>query len=384
MDTPVTRDDRSMTEEEILRLPVVKAIQPFSDERHLPSEPGTLGYIESPSKPDISLEVEQLPAMPGAGIEGLTWKIKLSSQSGSLRKGLPGVRAHRLSAEEIIQGAASYDDKVGNVQLGTEPFRPSSLDVQPIPRIIPLPARPLRPLRSSSPDFLQDVLLRMMGNQLADTSYPWSTIGKIWVGSTSDWQTRWTGTGVLVGPNFLLTAGHVAPWFLGPWFMRFVPAYNDGNMPYGESYVSDFFGYNSRGDVTGQDYVICRLYNPLGNTTGWLGSQSWGNDEPYEEGSWISAGYPGSFFNAERPGVQYFIKIVDIDNEGEGRELETERFANPGWSGGPLFGWIGGQPKVIGVESGEETDFLQPRYNVFAGGKPMVDLIKHGWAIWQP
>jgi hypothetical protein len=227
-------------------------------------------------------------------------------------------------------------------------------------------------------------------DRLLEATYPWSTIGKFWVGTTTGgWQFRWNATGVLIGPNLVLTAGHALPWSLLPnWYMRFVPAYHNGEMPFGQSYVSEFRGFNPRGDVTGKDYGVCRLYTPLGASepgrrgAGWMGTQSWGSDDRYYEGSWITAGYPGSFFNGEHPGVEYFLKVEDVDHDGSGRELETRQFANPGWSGGPLFGWVNGDPKVIGIESGEERDFLQPTWNVFAGGSPMVDLVKYGLANW--
>jgi hypothetical protein len=73
--------------------------------------------------------------------------------------------------------------------------------------------------------------------------YLYNTIGKIFAGANLNFASPlWTGTGVLVGPDLLLTASHTVPWGQPGWWMRFVPAYEFGNEPYGSSYVSDARG----------------------------------------------------------------------------------------------------------------------------------------------
>jgi len=220
-----------------------------------------------------------------------------------------------------------------------------------------------------------------------ETAVPWRTIGKVFVGKNLNFSAPiWTGSGVLVGRNLLLTAGHVAPWGLNGWWMRFVPAFKNGLEPFGSSYVETYRGYHQDGEVNGRDYVICKLFTPLGNTVGWMGSQSFGNDNRYYNGSWISVGYPAE--PGTNPGANYMIvqqpvKIVDVDDEGsDGKELESDLYALGGWSGGPLWANIGGQNKVIGVMSGDETDFLQPRHTTSAGGIAMVRLVQWGWSNW--
>ena len=44
-------------------------------------------------------------------------------------------------------------------------------------------------------------------------------------------------------------------------------------------------------------------------------------------------------------------------------------FTDHGWSGGPLWGFIDGGPRVIGVASGREKDGFDPTRSVFAGGQ---------------
>ena len=59
--------------------------------------------------------------------------------------------------------------------------------------------------------------------ELFDRSYPFSTIGQVFVGTEprvtdGDWYRFVTssGTGAMVGRNLMVTASHVAPWGLGP------------------------------------------------------------------------------------------------------------------------------------------------------------------------
>jgi len=215
--------------------------------------------------------------------------------------------------------------------------------------------------------------------------FPWRTIGKVIVGQGE--KGLWSGSGVLVGKNLILTASHVAPWGKPDAWMRFIPAFNSGATPFGSSYIERYYGYRRDGDVFGLDYVICKLSTPLGASTGWMGSQSFGSDSDYYNGVWTSVGYPAEPANPEAKFmiVEENVKIIDIDDEGsEGKELETHVFSLGGWSGGPLWAFFGpNDPRVIGILSGRETDFLQPRHTVSAGGIAMVKLVKYGIANWS-
>jgi hypothetical protein len=48
---------------------------------------------------------------------------------------------------------------------------------------------------------------------------------------------------------------------------------------------------------------------------------------------------PGTPTRLNAPIVQLFAAIDDVDDDGDGRELETHPFTSDGWSGGPLFFW---------------------------------------------
>ena len=216
--------------------------------------------------------------------------------------------------------------------------------------------------------------------------FPWRTIGKVIIGQGSITNVLGTYSGVLVGKNLMLTAGHVIPWGNSNAWIRFIPALNNGDAPFGSSFVENVHGYH-QDEVNGLDYAICKLSTPLGNTTGWMGVQSYGNDSGYYNGVWTSVGYPIESVNpdAQFMLVEEDVRILDVDDEGsEGKELETHLYSLRGWAGGPLWAFLGpNDPRVIGVLSGEEVDLLQPRHTVSAGGLAMVKLVRYGKANWS-
>ena len=167
--------------------------------------------------------------------------------------------------------------------------------------------------------------------------------------------------------------------------MEFVPALRQGDpnpRPFGSSFVAQYRGYNRPSDVFGYDYVVCQLYNPLGRALGWMGSQSWGDEDEYERRDYISSGYPATF--GGRPAVQFSVGIRDLDNDNPGKELETVEYTTGGWSGGPLWFFAGQNPTIVGVLSGAETDVFDPRRDVYAGYTAMIDLVRFGLDNWRP
>ena len=168
--------------------------------------------------------------------------------------------------------------------------------------------------------------------------------------------------------------------------MRFVPAFNNGVEPFGSSYVKEWHGIKNAEKVDGLDYVICVLYTPLGKTLGWMGAQAYGNDNDYKGRKWISVGYPANSFNAQVPMVEPSLSVDDVDGDHDGKKLESNYlYSSPGWSGGPLWNFLGAggksDPKVVGVMSGFEDSkflFFGEEDDVNAGGTNMVNLVKWG------
>jgi V8-like Glu-specific endopeptidase len=279
----------------------------------------------------------------------------------------------RLSPQARDSGCVSFEElsRISKKMRERSAFRPAWLDVMVAPRI-----RPHR-LNRSFPGELHTLV-----SESTATEWPWTAIGKLFVTRRDGSVT--VGSGVLVGPNLLLTASHAMPWGTDDSSIRFSPCYRNGDDPrFGSAYVESWRGVVNTDSVTGLDYVICKLNWRIGERTGWLGSE-WNSDEDfYYDNSWISVGYPLSQPNGgERPSIEIPIGVRDIDNDGNGLEIETHLFAYGGWSGGPLWAWRDGEPRVVGIESGYEKDFLDPTRTVFAGGEHMVNLVKYGWANW--
>lgn len=158
--------------------------------------------------------------------------------------------------------------------------------------------------------------------------------------------------------------------------------------PFGGSFVEQFNGVQIDDDVTGRDVVICKTYRPLGDLTGWLGRWRWFSDDEYRNWPYTSVGYPGNPYQGQRPVIQAFCAIDDVDSDGDGLELETHPFTSDGWSGGPLFFWRNGAPLVVGVCAGREEEvdlweFFTKTHSVFSGGPRLLDLIAFGEANWS-
>lgn len=316
----------------------------------------------------------------GKGAKGY-WKASFELPSPDSAH-LPGNSAAREKPEKICSEV--------NLRVGFAGHRPGWIDASYYPRQLPglgrpassrrINGRPVRPLYVFGSD---DRLTYL------DSSWPWGLVGKVFTSG------GWVGSGALIGPRLVATAGHVVPWGSGPWWMRFVPAYYDGNSLHGagvESYVSDARGYDTGGDVTGYDWAVLRLYQPLGSWLGYFGyngySSSW-EGTPY----WTVLGYPGAVASGQRPSYQNGVSTFDDDSDSNGgRELETKADMTPGNSGGPMFGWWSGDPRLVGVVSGEEEDWSPgfwpwdwadvERGNVVAGGSGFTNLMAWGRTNW--
>jgi V8-like Glu-specific endopeptidase len=304
------------------------------------------------------------------------WRVDLPVEPGQA----PGVLPGRTRERERPQSIAAAVDR----DVGFNGYRPAWQHALPTPRPLPgrgepaemrrINGRPARPLYVFGPDDRQ---------AYGDTAWPWGVVGKIYTSG------GWSGSGALIGPRIVMTAGHVVPWGGGDWWMRFIPAYYDGGSLHGagvESYVSDAKGFDVSGDVTGFDWAVLRLYEPLGDLLGYFGyngySEDW-DDDPY----WTVLGYPGAVAGGQRPSWQGSVSVFDVDSDSNGgSELETRADMTPGNSGGPMFGWWGSDPRLVGVVSGEETDWIFPAGsemgNVVAGGAGFTNLAAWGRTNW--
>lgn len=305
------------------------------------------------------------------------WKV--SVPVGDKKVGArPGLTVERHPASKYLKELKK--------EVSFKSHRPEWMDALPMPRI-KVEKTSLRRFNGTRTEPLW--VYDNARYAFEDDSWPWGLVGRIF---NSD---GYSGTGTLVGDRLVITAGHMVPWksvAAGNWWMLFVPAYFNGTSLFGagvQSYVSDARGYNTNGNVTGYDWAVLRLYEPLGVSLGYMGYNSYSgdwNNLPV----WSNIGYPGDIDNAEEPSFQQGFTINDTDGDSDGgEELETENCdLNHGNSGGPCFAWWnnGTDPRIVGVVSGQETEYKFPfstrNDNVFSSGDGFVNLCAWGRSNW--
>lgn len=312
-----------------------------------------------------------------------TWKIDIpvDNQFQNLGTALPGISAER----EKVEVLRSQTDP--NASFNSH--RPAWVDGTFAPKIMTQPH--FRKMKRFNNKSVDPLYVFGADNRWAfrDSSWPWGLVGRVFTSG------GWSGSAVLIGDRLIATAGHIVPWGDDSWWMRFVPAYYDGSSLHGagvESYVSNAKGYDVDGDVTGYDWAVCRLYEPLGSYLGYFGYNGYSNnweDDPY----WSIIGYPGAIAGAQRPSFQGSVTSDDTDGDSNGGlEIETKADLTPGNSGGPMFGWWNGDPRVIGVVSGQEEEW-HPGFwpwewghteltNVVAGGSGFTNMMAWGRTNW--
>ena len=87
------------------------------------------------------------------------------------------------------------------------------------------------------PNFGSGLLALYRSELLVGNDYPYSTMGKVFTHGGSGFNLIDQGSGVMVGPNIVLTSAHLVPWEIDPWGMYFVPAFRAGTEPFGGSWV---------------------------------------------------------------------------------------------------------------------------------------------------
>ena len=218
--------------------------------------------------------------------------------------------------------------------------------------------------------------------------YPWCTVGRVRSGYMPNFDVAiHNGTGVLVGANLMLTASHLAPWAHGPegWWMEFTPAFNAQHpvpVPFGRSFVDSYRRSStlSDGSPGGTDYVICKLYDPLGKgSAGWARAATVTRTGPRQaiRHRRLPLRLPGG------PIVDFDIYIKDIDGDGSGLELEV--LYAKAFGGGLVrraamelaSRWIG--CRVYGIKSGWEwMDRSTRRAGCLQVAAIMVELVMYG------
>ncbi|MDR2977512.1 MAG: trypsin-like serine protease [Streptococcaceae bacterium] len=175
------------------------------------------------------------------------------------------------------------------------------------------------------------------------TTYPYSAV--VMTRTTFPDGYVASGSGALISPNSVLTAGHnVYDKYHGGWATSIIsyPGYNAGATPFGGIYGTNFYSvngwvgsadsdtknsYNSRYDIG-----IIRLASNIGRHTGFFGV-SWGAADLNQ--TFTLTGYPGTVSQSNVLGQMFSAsgKVTSQDTNSLYYQIDM----TPGDSGGPLY-----------------------------------------------
>jgi V8-like Glu-specific endopeptidase len=324
---------------------------------------------------------------------------------------LPAEFSTTLVAEHTVNLAdEDVADEPGQCEPG-DSYRPPWVDTvfRPKPPLEPVK----RNLRAADGGIVRPLVdERIFGlddrKVFVPKGFPWHCIGKLSILNKSGEKVS-GGTATLVGRRTIVTAAHIMPSDRSSFSSaRFVAGKFGGSTLSRRSVLGDdaasyvtrvrgFFAHE-----VGNDIMIMRLSEPLGDWFGYLGFAVY--DDNWEDmPRWTHVGYPGglSTFPFKEGGVypyrQEQIAVYD-DDSGPNDSLELQHYgdAGKGDSGGPLLGWFGmpelGLPykvMIVGVMSGNYQNpggFLglgSYDHNVHAGGNALTRLCRYGRNNWD-
>lgn len=203
------------------------------------------------------------------------------------------------------------------------------------------------------------------------TAYPWRCVGRVE-------RPLGFGSGVMIGPRHLLTCSHIIDWQPNntTGWIKFTPMYYNGSAPYGTANgIKTYYKYKVAGPTIDgteaqYDYTVVVLDRPIGNSTGWLGSKAY-TDAWDGNPVWTHAGYPMDLTGTQRPTYQTGIALDgDAATTDDHESMNHQADVYPGQSGGPFWGYWGGQPFVVATQSAQN-----PSNNTASGGTNLVDLV---------
>lgn len=135
------------------------------------------------------------------------------------------------------------------------------------------------------------------------SAWPYSVHGRLLSNFTGK---RYVGSGTLIGPHFVLTAGHNVRKIdtknktkedAGLETIRFCPGAKGNSLPFGEIavervFISPLYSLDSP-VLTEHDYALLVLKTPIGNKTGWFGMGMFEDDAQLRSLTINVTGYPG-------------------------------------------------------------------------------------------
>ncbi len=227
-----TQQENALNLEDLANSAPIPATESMPAEIAEMLEPRSGVYVLSDDKPALDIGAERVRAAADV------WRV--DATHGDLRTTIPGLEQTEVQLETAASTRAE--------EAGTESHRPAWMEQQFLPRLAPFR---LSALETGSRE--ARLFMEPKAGEAERLAYPWCCVGRIITRSSLG---SWVGSGVLVGPNLVLTAGHVAPWGGSNWSMEFVPALREGDpnpRPFGSSFISQYRGFNRPRDVFGYD-----------------------------------------------------------------------------------------------------------------------------------
>lgn len=324
--------------------------------------------LPSAAVPQISLaNVEASVAKLGA--QALK-QVKLVLQGAAGKVTLPpSIPVRSIAAQNAT--ATSSGSQAG--------FLPPHLSLRPLPQPMPynLIVKPLAQVAKAGSELYKPTTVFQPEDRrvFQDTSYPWSTAGRVDIpgGFCS---------GVMVGPRHLLTVSHGIQWNADgtAGWVKFTPAFFDGGVPpFGDAMGVTIYSMKKVDgsdlidrDEARSDYVVVVLNSRIGDVTGWMGSRSY-SDSWDGQTYWSHIGYPFDLNAGQRPTFQPSISLDGSSADSNSRKrIFHKGDVFGGQSGGPFFAWWKNEtyPSVVAVQSSEI-----PSENLASGGSDLVTLI---------
>ncbi len=199
-----------------------------------------------------------------------------------------------------------------------------------------------------------------------ETSYPLSTVGKVFFTSASGQDMVCSGTAVTSQNHSVVdTAGHCLYWN-GNWVRNvlFCPLYDNGNTPYGCWAARDLEvpadWINAKPNDYHQDFGMAIVAaNNQGALTDVVGGAGWAYNQPVNQ-SFSAYGYPAGYPYDGQTRQSCQASSGTLWNHGGGTVVSIPCGMTGGSSGGPWFIQIGGNWYLNG-----HNDFissLQPKH----------------------
>jgi len=200
-------------------------------------------------------------------------------------------------------------------------------------------------------------------------------------------------TGFLVGRQSLMTSGHAHPdTSAHAWRIEVIPGCWGGQSVFGMGYVTYVQSARWWHSDAGNDFMVCKLYDPIADDLGYFGATTYDSDWE-DRAVWTMSGYPfdQSLWSPSREtgiSVRNDDDGDDIDLDGDTydtTQVENDADEASGASGSPLFSWFNGDVKAVGVHSGVQRDGTISGTEILScasGGTGFVKVIRWARGEW--